>query len=185
VVLGGAGSIAGVVLGGIIVTVGEQMVSSPNDAGYLFYGLILIALVWKLRPWRMLGAVVGGTVVLGLVLHAIVGAISSSATGGPAGSAGWIGSLVHHWAIVPTHATGYGNILYIVLIGLVFALLRVRDRVRPFLLVPTLYVAACCWEARLVVNPSITAQILIGAILIAVMTARPQGLLGSLRVEVV
>jgi len=36
-----------------------------------------------------------------------------------------------------------------------------------------------------VVNPAITAQILIGAILIAMMAARPQGLLGSMRVEVV
>jgi ABC-type branched-subunit amino acid transport system permease subunit len=184
-VLGGAGSIAGAVLGGIVVTAGEQMVSSPTDAGYLFYGLILIALVVKVRPWRMLGAVLASTVVLGLVLHAIVGAISSSATAGPAGSAGWIGALVRHWVIVPTKAAGYGNVLYIVLICMVFALVRVSERYRRLLLVPTLYVAACCWESRLVVNPSITAQILIGAILIAMMAARPQGLLGTMRVEVV
>jgi ABC-type branched-subunit amino acid transport system permease subunit len=184
-VLGGAGSIAGAVLGGIVVTAGEQMVSSPTDAGYLFYGLILIALVVKVRPWRMLGAVLASTVVLGVALHAIVGAISSSATAGPAGSAGWIGSLVRHWVIVPTKAAGYGNILYIVLICMVFGIVRVRQRYRPFLLVPTLYVAACCWESRLVVNPSITAQILVGAILIAMMAARPQGLLGTMRVEVV
>ena len=50
---------------------------------------------------------------------------------------------------------------------------------------PTIYVAACCWESRLIVNPSITAQILIGAILIVTMPRRPQGLLGTLRVEVV
>jgi ABC-type branched-subunit amino acid transport system permease subunit len=184
-VLGGAGSIAGAVLGGIVVTAGEQMVSSPTDAGYLFYGLILVALVVKVRPWRMLGAVLASTVVLGLVLHAIVGAISSSATAGPVGSAGWIGSLVHHWVIVPTKAAGYGNVLYIALICMVFALVRVRRRYRLFLLVPTLYVAACCWESRLIVNPSITAQILVGAILIAMMAARPQGLLGTMRVEVV
>jgi ABC-type branched-subunit amino acid transport system permease subunit len=184
-VLGGAGSIAGAVLGGIVVTVGEQMVSSPTDAGYLFYGLILVALIVKVRPWRLLGAVLAATVALGVVLHAIVGAISSSATAGPPGSGGWIGSVVRHWVIVPSNPVGYGNILYVVLICLVFAIVRVRPRYRPFVLVPTLYVAACCWESRLIVNPAITAQILVGAILIAMMAARPQGLLGTMRVEVV
>jgi len=183
-VLGGAGSIAGAVLGGIVVTAGQQMVSSPTDAGYLFYGLIVVALVWRVRPWRMLGAVIAAVVALGLALHAIVGAISSSATAGPPGSAGWIGSLVRHWVIVPSHPAGYGNVLYIVLICMVFAVVRVPERRRLLLLVPTLYVAACCWESRLIVNPSITAQILVGAILIAMMSARPQGLLGTMRVEV-
>ncbi|HWE08006.1 MAG TPA: branched-chain amino acid ABC transporter permease [Solirubrobacteraceae bacterium] len=184
-VLGGAGSIAGAVLGGILVTAGEQMVSSPTDAGYLFYGLILLALLMKVRPWRVLAAVVAGTVVLGVALHAIVNAISASAVAGQPGSGGWIGSLVSHWVIVPAHAATYGNVLYIVTIVLVFAIVRAPVRYRPFVLMPTIYVAACCWESRLVVNPSITAQILIGAILIATMTVRPQGLLGTMRVEVV
>lgn len=184
-VLGGAGSIAGAVLGGIAVTVGEQMVSSPTDAGYLFYGLILVALVLKVRPWRKLGAVLAATVVFGIVLHAIFGAISSSAVAGSAGSGGWIGSLVSHWVIVPSTPAAYGNILYVVVICMLVALVRIRPRYRPLALIPTLYVAACCWESRLVVNPSITAQILIGAILIATMAARPQGLLGTMRVEVV
>jgi ABC-type branched-subunit amino acid transport system permease subunit len=41
------------------------------------------------------------------------------------------------------------------------------------------------WETRLVVEPSITRQLMIGAILIVMMNARPQGLLGQRRVEVV
>ena len=53
----------GAVLGGIVVTAGQQMVSSPTDAGYLFYGLILLGLVAKVRPWRVLGLVIAGTVV--------------------------------------------------------------------------------------------------------------------------
>jgi branched-chain amino acid transport system permease protein len=184
-VLGGAGSIAGAVLGGIVVTVGQQLVSSPTDAGYLFYGLIIIALVVKVRPWRKLGIVLAATIALGLALHAIVHAISPAATGGHAGSAGWIGRAVSDWVIVPTHATGYGNLLFIAMIVMVFALVRLSSKWRPWLMVPTIYVAACCWESRLVVNPAITAQILVGAILIAMMAARPQGLLGTLRVEVV
>ena len=52
-------------------------------------------------------------------------------------------------------------------------------------LVPTLYLAAFVWENRLVVEPSITRLILVGVILIVLMNARPQGLLGSARVEIV
>jgi ABC-type branched-subunit amino acid transport system permease subunit len=37
----------------------------------------------------------------------------------------------------------------------------------------------------LVVNPAITTQIMIGAILIVMMAARPNGLLGARRVEIV
>ncbi len=55
-VLGGVGSIAGAILGGILVTVGEQMLSSPTDAGYLFYGLILLTVCGQGPPlaprWR-------------------------------------------------------------------------------------------------------------------------------------
>ena len=51
-VLGGAGSIAGAIAGGIIVRALEQMLSSPTDAGYLFYGLILLSLFLQIRPWR-------------------------------------------------------------------------------------------------------------------------------------
>jgi ABC-type branched-subunit amino acid transport system permease subunit len=47
------------------------------------------------------------------------------------------------------------------------------------------YLAACCWESRLIVNPAITTQIMLGVILIVTMAARPNGLLGTRRVEVV
>jgi ABC-type branched-subunit amino acid transport system permease subunit len=52
-------------------------------------------------------------------------------------------------------------------------------------LVPTLYLTAVVWEDVLVPNPAVTALILFGAMLIALMTLRPQGLLGTARVEVV
>ena len=63
----------------------------PRPA-YLFYGLILLTLVAKLRPWRRLAVVLAATVALGFAAHAIVGAISARAVAGrarqrPAGSA--------------------------------------------------------------------------------------------------
>jgi ABC-type branched-subunit amino acid transport system permease subunit len=185
-VLGGVGSIAGAIVGGIIVTAVQQMLSSPTDAAYLFYGLTLLALVVKIRPWRNLVAVLAGIVVFGLAAHAIVGAIWPSATAGSAGSGGWIGSLVDGWVIVPAkNAATFGNILYVLLICALVGLVHLRGTRRLVAIVPTVYFGACCWESRLVVNPSITAQIMIGMILIVTMAARPAGLLGKKTVEIV
>jgi hypothetical protein len=185
-ILGGAGSIGGAVLGGLVVSVTlDGFLRSTTEAAYIFYGLILLTLLVKLRPWRVLAAVVGATVALGFGAHAIVSAISASAVAGSPQSTGWIADALRHWVIIPANATGPGNIGFVLLICLVIALVQLRGRSRLVLLVPTLYLAACVWEARLMAQPSITRQILLGAILIVMMTARPQGLLGARRVEVV
>jgi ABC-type branched-subunit amino acid transport system permease subunit len=189
-ILGGVGSIAGAVLGGVVVAVIlDGFLRSPTEAGYIFYGVILLTLIVKLRPWQRLAGVLGATVVLGFVVHAIVKAISATAVSGGPQSSGWIADALRDWVIVPGPAgnvpTGPGNVGFVVLICLLIAMVQLHGRIRTVLIVPALYLSACVWEARLVVEPSITRQILIGAILIVMMNARPQGLLGSRRVEVV
>jgi branched-chain amino acid transport system permease protein len=185
-ILGGAGSMAGAVLGGLTVSIIlDGFLRSPSEAGYIFYGLILLTMVVKMRPWTRLAAVLGATVVFGLAVHAIVDAIAPSAVAGGPQSTGWIASALHGWVIVPANPVAFGNAGFVALICLVVALSRVHGRWRDALLVPTLYLAACVWEGRLVAQPSITRQILLGAVLIAMMAARPNGLLGSRRVEVV
>jgi branched-chain amino acid transport system permease protein len=184
-VFGGVGSIAGAIAGGIAVTVIEQMLSSPTDAGYLFYGLILLALILKVRPWRRLALVLVGVVALGFAAHGIASLISSSLVAGHPGSGGWIGSAVSHWVIVPSDPVGYGNVLYILVLCGLLAVVRLEGVPRLLVVIPLIYIAACCWESRLIVNPAITTQIMIGIVLIVTMAARPQGLLGTRRVEVV
>jgi ABC-type branched-subunit amino acid transport system permease subunit len=185
-ILGGAGSMAGAVLGGLVISVTlDGFLRSPTEAGYIFYGVIVLTLIVKLRPWIKLGAVVAATVAFGFAMHAIVSAISSSAVAGGPQSSGWIADATRHWVIVPANPTGPGNIGFVLLICMLVAIVQLRGRWRTLLLVPTLYLAACVWEARLVAQPAITRQILVGAILIVMMNARPQGLLGSRRVEVV
>ena len=71
------------------------------------------------------------------------------------------------------------------LLCLVVALGQLKGHWRTILMVPTLYLAACVWEARLVTVPAVTRLLLLGAILIVVMNARPAGLLGARRVEIV
>ncbi len=184
-ILGGAGSIAGAVTGALVVMViYDGLLRSPAEASYLFYGLILLTLVAKLRPWRRLAAVLAATAALGFAAHAIAAAVSASAVAGGPHSGGWIADALRYWVIVPAAAQTLGNFGYVLLICLLIALVQVNSRWRTILLV-TLYLASFVWETVLVVEPSVTRQIMIGAILIVMMNARPQGLLGQRRVEVV
>ena len=104
--------------------------------------------------------------------------------GGPH-STGWIGAALRDWVIVPANAQTAGNWGYVLLVCLLIALVQVKPRARTILLPPTLYLAAFVWETRLSVEPAVTRQLLIGAILIVMMNARPQGLLGQRRVEAI
>ena len=183
-ILGGAGSIAGAATGALVVMViYDGLLRSPTDSGYLFYGMILLTLLVKLRPWRKLGIVLAATAVLGFAAHAIAGAISSSAVARGPSSGGWIGAILRHWVIVPADSRVAGNIGFVVLICMLIALVQLKGNWRTILLVPTIYLGAFVWETRLAAESQVTRQLLIGAILIVMMTARPQGLLGQRRVE--
>jgi branched-chain amino acid transport system permease protein len=183
-ILGGAGSIAGAATGALVVMViYDGLLRSPTDSGYLFYGMILLTLLVKLRPWRKLLIVLAATAALGFAAHAIVGTISSSAVAGGPASGGWIGAILRNWVIVPADPRTPGNVAFVVLICLLIALVQAKGTWRTTLLVPTIYLGAFVWETRLAAEPAITRQLMIGAILIVMMTARPQGLLGQRRVE--
>ena len=148
--------------------------------------MLVLALVTRIRPWHHLAAVVAAIVAFGLAARAIVGAISARAVGGSPGSAGWFAHALKHFVIVPAGSPlTYGNVLYIAAIVMLVAVVQLKGVRRLIAVVPTVYVGMCCWEARLTLDPGITAQIMIGAILIVTMAARPQGLLGSRRVEVI
>ena len=92
---------------------------------------------------------------------------------------GRFAELLDDWVVHPIYSTRLGNIGFVVLIAAVIVLTQLRGPVRTVLLVPTLYLAAFVWENRLVAEPSVTRILLLGALLIALMTARPQGLLGN------
>jgi ABC-type branched-subunit amino acid transport system permease subunit len=183
-ILGGAGSIAGAATGALVVMViYDGLLRSASDSAYLFYGAILLTLVVKVRPWRRLGLIMAATVVFGLVVHAIAAAVSPAAVAGSPQSGGWIADVLRDWVIVPANPATAGNYGFVALICLLVALVQVKGRWRTILMVPTLWLATFTWETRLIVEYQITRQIMIGAILIVMMNARPQGLLGARRVE--
>ncbi len=182
-ILGGAGSLAGVILGALIVNISLEVLRLPSHATIMFFALILATLVVKLRPWRVLAAVLVGTAVAGFVLREVVGAIwpfTLHASGAVPGS---FGRALADWLPV---AVNYkvGNYAFLLLVACVLVLTSVRRLWRLVLLPPTLALASFDWESRLAFEPSITRLIFIGVILIVLMNARPQGLIGVNRVEI-
>jgi ABC-type branched-subunit amino acid transport system permease subunit len=87
--------------------------------------------------------------------------------------------------VIPLDPGKWPDYAYVGLIAAVLVLTRLQGWWRTVALVPTLYLAAFVWENLLIDQPSVTRLILFGALLITLMVVRPQGLLGTSRVEIV
>jgi branched-chain amino acid transport system permease protein len=186
VILGGAGSQAGVVIGAIGISILLELLREPGDSRFLFYAIVLAGLIGALRFSRRLAAVLAGTVAFGLLLHLVAGRIDDGWTAGAATGGGRLADWVGHWVVVPSDLAGWVTpVTYIGLVAAVLLLTVVSGRTRLVLLVPTLYLAAFVWENVMLVKPEPTRYVVLGAILIAVMIARPEGILGEKRVEIV
>jgi branched-chain amino acid transport system permease protein len=186
VILGGAGSQAGVVLGAVIVSVLLEALRDPADARGIFYVVLLLALVAAFRASLKLAVVLGGTIVFGVVARLVAGGIDDAWTTGPVEESGRIAAWEADWVIVPAQLAGWvAPVAYIGLVALALVLTLVQGWTRIVLLVPTLYLAAFVWENIMLPQPESTRYIVLGALLVAMMIARPQGLLGEKRVEIV
>jgi ABC-type branched-subunit amino acid transport system permease subunit len=183
-ILGGAGSLGGVILGALIVNVTLEVLRTPNHATWLFFSLIIATLLAKLRPWQWLVAVLAGTVALGFAVHAIVGAVWSPGVHGQGAVSGELGRALSHWVPVPPTPAPAGNWAFVALVVAILILTTLQPLWRNLALIPTLYLTTFVWDARLAFEPSITRLILIGVILIVLMNARPQGIIGATRVEI-
>ncbi len=183
-ILGGAGSLGGVIAGSLVVNIALEVLRTPNHATVVFFTLIIGTMLVKLRPWRTLVAVVAGTALLGFVLRELAGAIWPFTLHAQGAVNGSIGRALAHWLPVTTDYR-VGNYGFIALVGLVLVLdERAADRLRRWLIAPTLVLASYDWDSRLAFEPSITRLIFVGVILIVLMNARPQGLMGASRVEI-
>ena len=181
VILGGAGSLAGVVLGAVVINVTLEILRTPGNARELFYLVIALALVKWVRPWRALAAVAGATVALGFVVHAIATAAWPSGTHpSPLGPQS---QTMKAWVVELTTPDRVGSFAYVALIAAALGMMALKGRLRLICIPPLIYLAAFVWENKLVLVPSVTRLIFLGALLVALMTARPQGLLGVSRTE--
>ena len=185
VILGGAGSQAGVVIGAILISVLLEVLRDPGDSRGLFYLLVLLGLVGAFRLSRQLAVVLGATVALGFVVRAVAGTIDDRWTAGVGGGGGRLAGWASDWVIVPTQLAGWiAPVTYVGLIALVLMLTLLHGWVRIAVLVPTLYLAAFVWENVMLAKPEPTRYVVLGAILVGVMVIRPNGLLGERRVEI-
>jgi branched-chain amino acid transport system permease protein len=194
VVLGGAGSLLGVTVGAVLINASLEALRDADNASWLFYGVVVIALLVLLRPRWLPFAVIAATVAFGFVVHEVGEQARPSLVSGTTFGSARIDELVNSWVLVPEGAVGpdglpagaLARISYIVLVAAVLGLTLVRKPLwRAVGLVPVLYLAACVWENILLAQPSVARFVLIGAMLVALMALRPQGLFGRQRVEIV
>ena len=95
-------------------------------------------------------------------------------------------SVVQEWVVITPPGHGrFGSFAYVGLVVAILILTRLRGWIRTVAVVPAVYLAAVVWENSFVEQPAVARWILFGALLMALMTVRPQGLLGTPRVEVV
>jgi ABC-type branched-subunit amino acid transport system permease subunit len=186
VILGGSGSQAGVVVGAILISVLLELLRDPGDAQVLFYAVGALALLATFRLSRKLAVVVAATAAFGFAARAIADAINTTWVSGVTPDGRDVPAWASDWVIVPSHLSSWITpVSYVSLIVITLGLTLVSGWLRLALLVPTLYLAAFVWENVMLAKPEPTRYIVLGALLIALMILRPNGLLGEKRVEIV
>jgi ABC-type branched-subunit amino acid transport system permease subunit len=188
VILGGAGSLTGMVVGSIVIIASNQVLdstSSPTLQRVVFYAVLIAAVVVTMKSWPKRVAALAGAVALSLVVREIVGAFWSSGTNGQVTSGGFLGGVIKHGILIPEHPHRLAVWGYLLLIVCIVVLVQLKGWWRILVLAPTLTLTAFVWENLLILQPAVTRSVLFGVLLIAVMTIRPQGLFGTAKVEIV
>ena len=181
VILGGAGSMAGVVLGAILVNVLLEVLREPGDARWIFYVGVVAALV-AVSPF--LRQARGRAWWHACSAFVLVGAPDRDGGGATVGG-GRLAGVADAWVVIPSDLGVWAPISYVTLVAAALLLTTLKGWTRLIVLIPTLYLAAFVWENVMLAKPEPTRYILLGAVLVTLMVARPQGLLGEKRVEIV
>jgi ABC-type branched-subunit amino acid transport system permease subunit len=186
VILGGLGSIGGVVIGALVVNGAPELLRSSTNARFLFYGVLVVALFVAMRPWYKPVVVLLGTIAFGYAVHAIASAVWSRGTEAHIQGGGRLGRALEHWVLLPSNAGSIAGWAYFALIVAALVLTLVTGWWRAIVLIPTLYLASFVWENKLVEQVSgATRLILLGVLLVVIMNVRPSGIFGTSRVEIV
>ena len=186
VILGGAGSLGGVVIGAVTIGVVLEILRDADWGRVIFYVMLVFAAAVLMRTWQATLALVAGVLAFGAVVHALASAVwPRGVERPPLAEEGPFAGLVDGWMLLPSRPGMLGNVAFVLLVLGVLALTLARGWPRVAGAVPLLWLGAFVWENKLIFQPSITRFLLVGAILIFVMNLRPQGLMGTARVEIV
>ena len=92
---------------------------------------------------------------------------------------------MNHWMLLPTHHEKIADVAYVFMIAAIVIVPQLSRLWRTVLIPPLLYLVMFVWENLLLEQiGGATRLILLGALLVALMNARPQGLFGNAYVEI-
>ena len=186
-ILGGFGSIMGIVVGAIVVSSVPELLRSSANARPLFYGAILLAILVKIRPWRRLAAELAGLVAFGFAVHAIASAAYPRLVDGESIGSGTVRARPRPLDALP-EAPGQDRGRRVHPAGRCDRdLPAVRPRLARGAACAGSYTSSCssgrtCCSCK---SAERRGSILLGAMLVALMNVRPQGLFGTATVEIV
>lgn len=183
-ILGGLGSIPGAVLGAVAVAVSPEILRNPSAAGWLFYLGLGALLITLLRRPAQIAVTIVATVAFGFLVRFAALAIWDDTILGPANDA-FLSDVLANWMLILGPARDVAsNYAFVLAIVGVLGVIVTKGWWRMVVLIPTVYLSIFVWENKLALEPSITRQLLFGGVLVVMMAVRPQGLLGTRRVEI-
>jgi branched-chain amino acid transport system permease protein len=183
-ILGGMGSIPGAVVGAVAVAFTPELLRNPGTAGWLFYGGLVAVLVgiFKKRVLAVLAA--AGVILLGVLVRVTALGVWDESILGVANDT-FTGRLLDGWLLVLGDQQDIvSNYAFILTLVGVLGVIVTKGWWRMAVLIPTAYLAILVWENKLALQPSVTRQLLFGGVLMVMMAVRPQGMLGTRRVEI-
>lgn len=163
VILGGLGSLPGVLVGAVVMVTLPEVLRNPDFASLGFYIALVIVLLTTLKPRWQIIPLLGFVAPLSLLaLHQLPARLD------------------------PEVLTNLGNLAFVFQLGLVLVMTRLEAAHWRFvLIIPTLCLLIFAWEMRLSQEPAETRLILLGALLVVLMIYRPQGIFGREQKEIV
>jgi ABC-type branched-subunit amino acid transport system permease subunit len=183
-ILGGMGSIPGAVVGAIAVALTPELLRNPTTAGWLFYVGLAALIVGTVKGWPRRVAVVVGLVLFGFIVRFGALAIWGEDILGEAND-NFFAQIVDGWVLIlGQHQDVVSNFAFVTMMIGALGVIVTKGWWRLGLLVPTLYLGIFVWENKLALQPAVTRQLLFGGVLMVMMAMRPQGLLGTPRVEI-
>ena len=184
VILGGAGSLAGVAMGAVVIWVGLEVLRTPANASWIFYGSLALVTFLFLR-WARSAVVLAALVGFGFAVRAVAERVWPDGVAGATEGETRLDRLLDGWVLLPTGSVQIDRIAFVALVALALGLTLLRGVPRMLAFVPVLYLAIFVWQNVMIEQSAVARYVMLGAMLVGMMAARPQGLLGTARVEIV
>lgn len=184
IILGGLGSIPGVIIGAVIMVVLPEILRFPDLSNLIFLVALFAGLAIVLRSAKLIAIELVAFLAFTGAMNAILLAAGVPYLTTEEWATGPLAPVLGASVFMPADRELWGNIAFVLLVALVASMTLMSRRTRLLILPAVTWLAVFTWEVRLMLEPSVTRQLLVGALLIVLMASRPQGFLGKPRVEV-